>query len=131
MSRSDSQAPYIGLADATQGQVRPDHQCTYVPERSCPAAQSRQATEPRRRGEALSHGAAPSATARSSRSAPTRGTRGAIGDLLGQGKLARRPLRPPARCRSTLAVAGTCSPRRGDYIGGVVDVLRSRRPAIM
>lgn len=30
MSRSDSQAPYIGLADATQGQVRPDHQCTYV-----------------------------------------------------------------------------------------------------
>ena len=83
MSRSDSQAPRVGLADTT-GDKR-DHQCTYVPERSCPAAQSRQATEPRRRGAALSHGTAPSATARSSRSAPTRGTRGAIGDLLGQG----------------------------------------------
>jgi hypothetical protein len=52
-------------------------------------------------------------------------------DLHGQGKLARRPLRPPAaRCSLTRcvmctrlvyalnAVAGTCSPRRGDHIGG-------------
>jgi hypothetical protein len=114
----------------------------YVPERSCPAAQSRQATEPRRRGAAaaLSQGTAPSATARS---APTRtrGNRGAIGDdLLGQGKVARSTVETACtalhatltRCMCCIhllnAVAGTCSPVRGEETGCIEITDHVRRP---